>query len=349
VHERLTKGHFIGLESLAKTEGWNIEYIEYLIPRFLVKGIVRLDWNLLIKQFQNIWFFVSCLWDRDRTVILGIAPYDYRLFGILLFFWRHKVNYFTSWANWDGGFVPRKTKFASQWTKKIWKWFLEEKISGLLCVSNAAENNLKKSYLISCKSVVVSHAYLHAIKGKQIDLNLNKIKVVIVGRLEPAKGIIDVFEIVDKVDKEKFEFLFIGDGSLKNEVLNFSESNSNVSYFNHLPQKELLAIYEEQDIQLLISKRNSEWEELFGMVIIEAMSKGVPTIATSHVGPREIITDNITGFLLKEDENLTQNVSLLLESLSSEKLMNMQSDLLMAVRKYHHIEIAQRWKEVVSV
>jgi L-malate glycosyltransferase len=40
------------------------------------------------------------------------------------------------------------------------------------------------------------------------------------------------------------------------------------------------------------------WEEPFGLVVVEAMSSGVPVIATNLGGPAEIITDGVDGLLL---------------------------------------------------
>lgn len=42
--------------------------------------------------------------------------------------------------------------------------------------------------------------------------------------------------------------------------------------------------------------------ESFGLVALEAMSAGVPVIATSKGGPREVIEDGITGFLRRPDD-----------------------------------------------
>src|SRR4029079_19189865 len=43
--------------------------------------------------------------------------------------------------------------------------------------------------------------------------------------------------------------------------------------------------------------------ESFGLVALEAMSAGVPVIATNEGGPREVIEDGVTGFLrLPTDE-----------------------------------------------
>ena len=50
--------------------------------------------------------------------------------------------------------------------------------------------------------------------------------------------------------------------------------------------------------------------EPFGLVLLEAMSLGVPTIAASSGGPLEIIDDSVTGFLFRQNnaENLSKQL-----------------------------------------
>jgi len=43
--------------------------------------------------------------------------------------------------------------------------------------------------------------------------------------------------------------------------------------------------------------------ESFGLVALEAMSAGVPVIATNEGGPREVIEDGVTGFLRAPDDH----------------------------------------------
>ena len=41
-----------------------------------------------------------------------------------------------------------------------------------------------------------------------------------------------------------------------------------------------------------------QFNEPFGLVVIEAMEYGIPVIATNHGGPTEIITEGKDGFLV---------------------------------------------------
>ena len=59
----------------------------------------------------------------------------------------------------------------------------------------------------------------------------------------------------------------------------------------------------------------SEFEEPFGMVAIEAMSCGTPVLATRRGGLPEIITNDVTGFLLDDAKDYAAFASRLNELL----------------------------------
>src|SRR5690606_28545331 len=76
---------------------------------------------------------------------------------------------------------------------------------------------------------------------------------------------------------------------------------SNITYLGYISDKDTLAAtFNTSDYILLNSYRTKYWEELFGMVLIEAMACGVVPVATNHTGPMEVITDKVDGFLIKE-------------------------------------------------
>jgi glycosyltransferase involved in cell wall biosynthesis len=57
----------------------------------------------------------------------------------------------------------------------------------------------------------------------------------------------------------------------------------------------LLAYYDRADILLVPSL----WQEPFGLVVVEAMARGLPVIASDEGGPAEIVTHGKDGILVK--------------------------------------------------
>ena len=60
-----------------------------------------------------------------------------------------------------------------------------------------------------------------------------------------------------------------------------------------LPHEQVLAEIAQHDVLVLPSLF-----EGFGLVILEAMSRGVPVIATPHTAGRDLISDGIDGYLV---------------------------------------------------
>lgn len=88
--------------------------------------------------------------------------------------------------------------------------------------------------------------------------------------------------------------------------------------------------------------------EAFGMVLIEAMSAGKPVIATSIPGPRDVVQNNINGFLVppRDSRDLAEAiVSILSDNVLSTRMSRMSRRL---ARRYawdhvtaHHLKIIE--------
>ncbi|HEY4033243.1 MAG TPA: glycosyltransferase family 4 protein [Ktedonobacteraceae bacterium] len=94
-----------------------------------------------------------------------------------------------------------------------------------------------------------------------------------------------------------------------------------VTYFEemvkpHIDEKQISYIgpvNEEQKIDLLSRAKGFlnpiEWEEPFGMVMIEAMSVGCPVISFTRGAVPEVVADGISGFLVQDVQEMVQSVA----------------------------------------
>ncbi len=73
---------------------------------------------------------------------------------------------------------------------------------------------------------------------------------------------------------------------------------THVRFLGHLDRAEILTRYRHYDALLF----PSIWSEPFGLVVIEAMSQGVPVIALDRGGPKEIITHMVDGMLVPGED-----------------------------------------------
>lgn len=141
-------------------------------------------------------------------------------------------------------------------------------------------------------------------------INLNKeLKLIFIGRLVPYKGCQYVLKALGDIVKEydNWNIKIIGDGEqykqLQNDVIKYKIENK-VKFFNWLEHHEVLRLLEDSDLLVFPSIR-----EFGGGVIMEALSKGCPSVVANYGGPAEIV-DEQTGYLVSFDseDTLIQNL-----------------------------------------
>ncbi|MCJ8314181.1 MAG: glycosyltransferase family 4 protein [Pseudomonadales bacterium] len=182
-------------------------------------------------------------------------------------------------------------------------FFLEK----LIFVSNAMKIQLSKLTLgVYSKKFIVIH---NGVDLERFVYNAPKnnenLKIVNISRLEENKGqdlLIRAFAIL-RLKYNNIRLEIGGCGAEKDNLLNLAKEegvDSDVSFLGFIKSESLLST---ADIFVMCSR----WEEPFGLVIIEAMSSGVPVIASSVGGIPEIINHNESGFLFKS-ENIEEIV-----------------------------------------
>lgn len=125
--------------------------------------------------------------------------------------------------------------------------------------------------------------------------------LIAVGRLEYQKGLDRIIEACSliKTDLRGWKIRIYGSGDLKQDLekqINKEKLQDIISI--HPPTPEIGKIYT-QSRGLLFSSRY----EGFGMVLIEAMSYGTPSISfTCPCGPKDIIQDGIVGILVPNND-----------------------------------------------
>lgn len=107
-----------------------------------------------------------------------------------------------------------------------------------------------------------------------------------------------VKRVIDARPHEKIGFIFVGDGEcvpswgkLAKEFLLAEQ----VHFAGK--QDDLVTYYQAATLMVHASKRES-----FGLAIVEAMSCGLPVVATQSAGPNETILDGATGALVDPDD-----------------------------------------------
>lgn len=146
-------------------------------------------------------------------------------------------------------------------------------------------------------------------------LNLEGKIITTIGRLIPLKGIDKLIEITKELNDTKL--LIIGDGPEKENLRQLVKSiniEDRVIFKGEIPRNKMPLYLKASDIFIL----NSEAEGS-PQVILEAMSVGVPIIATKVGGIPEII-ENEKDSLLIEPDNLLQLKTTILRLLENQQL-----------------------------
>lgn len=345
LHEYGANNHY---KALSNSEEFELTFFEFAISKYTIKSFVRRDFNLLKKQIKNFFNLINLAITKDKKIILGLAPYDYRVYVLSYILRNHTVYYHTSWPYWDQSFFPKKL-FYSNKLINFWKYFLESKVSHIFCVTNFTKNSLLKNYnLMNDNISVVYHSYEEEIfyYKKAIKYSQKSINFIFVGRITEEKGINLILALFKKEHMKNMTITFVGDGDLTSRIVDLSKEYKNIIYKGYISDKNKLAeLYRESDFLLLPSIRQKNWEEVFGMVMIEAMSCGVVPIGSDQIGPKEIIENDKNGFIIQTDlfeETLNKIISISNE----EKYYLLRENALDYAKDFTQKNILKKWQKL---
>lgn len=338
-HKQGANSHYIALDYLLRKHQKQINFREYSVITLLAISIKTLDFKLFRKQFVNIAFLISLLFTRDKKIVFGIAPFDYKILGLLHLLKNHRIYYHTSWACWDKSFHPKKKKNS----KKIfehWRIFLEKKVEHIFCVTQKSKEELLENYQIPAKKISVVYHALHPVFSTEAIVKKKPNSFIYYGRIVSQKGIKELLEYFK--DHPEKTITFIGDGNQKHLLEKYVKVYPNILFKdkteNIVALKKILATHE----YLIL---NAKWEELFSLVIIESMSQGVIPISSALTGPKEIITNGKNGLLFKEGE-----LKLALDRL--QHTMQNKNEVIKNAKlsslRYSRQQIAQKWKPILN-
>jgi len=153
---------------------------------------------------------------------------------------------------------------------------------------------------------------------KQYDLYNKKI-ILFVGGLDKAhyfKGINVLIQAIKKLNaRDDFRVIIVGEGDLRETYQTMADSlglGRKIIFTGFVPDDMLPKFYSVADMLVLPSTDKSE---AFGIVSLEAMSSGIPVIASDLPGVRSVVDKKETGLLVKPGnvDNLSNMIEYLLK------------------------------------
>ncbi len=351
LHNLNGKPYYEAIEYYAKQNNLKVSYYESSIFKLFVRDIIKTSFSLhsIQRSIKNLYFRFKVPFIKNKTIILGMAPYDFRIIWYRLLMNNNQVIYSISWPFWDDKDIPRKYSFLTPIFKLIWKQFIEAKKLKIVAVTKATHEGLINNFQINGSITQIYHTVdlTKFTTNEKRDLN-NKIRILFVGSLIKQKGLDTLVHIINALNPLKYEFSIVGDGEYKKSIEQIFE-RGNVNYYGYIGNKdELSKIFKSHHIFLNPSVKTKKWQELFGIVNIEAMAAGLVVIASNHVGPSEIITNGINGFLVEENKpEQIMNILLTLEKNSSEYNKISQNAKVKAA-EFDIKNISQQWLVIIN-
>ncbi|MFC2052215.1 glycosyltransferase family 4 protein [Chloroflexota bacterium] len=128
------------------------------------------------------------------------------------------------------------------------------------------------------------------------------VKILFTGRLVYRKGLVDLIKSAEYICKEypSASFTIIGDGPLRPTLEKMAHElhlEDNFSFLGFLPREELIHYYQNETVYVLPA-----YYEGLPTTVLEAMSCGMPVVATDIPGPADAVVNGETGFLVPPQE-----------------------------------------------
>lgn len=192
---------------------------------------------------------------------------------------------------------------------------------------------------------------------------IKPVRILSVSRLIEKKGIEHGIHAVAALAKtqgsidEKIEYNIVGDGSLRNELQQLIQSlevGHLIKLLGWKQKPDIIELLKASDIFLSPSVTSQSGDqEGIPVALMEAMAMGLPVVSTFHSGIPELVSNNISGYLVPERnvQALTQRLNDLIEH--SETRSRMGWNGYQRVQQYYDIEklndqLAERYLELVS-
>lgn len=178
---------------------------------------------------------------------------------------------------------------------------------------------------------------------------LEEKNIISVGRLSKEKGFDDLLKLYKKVSLKypEWKLNIIGDGMQKDYLLDLSKElklGDKVVFHGFQNKDYINSMLKESSIYVMTSHTES-----FGIVLLEAMSYGIPCLSyTSAQGANEIIKDNETGYLIENrcEEEMINKISLLIENEKLRKQLGKNSRE--ESKNYSSDVILEKWSKLIN-
>ena len=149
---------------------------------------------------------------------------------------------------------------------------------------------------------------------KQLGMNSDKKIVLGVGRFLPLKRFEDLIKAVKKCKMDCS--LYLLGGKATDDYLKLIDDKDDIHFIDFVLPEDVFRYYQAADLFVLPSET-----DVWGLVLNEAMSQGLPVIASdSVVGARSLVRDNGKIFTTYDVDELSDDIDICLDDVNNKKM-----------------------------
>lgn len=187
------------------------------------------------------------------------------------------------------------------------KRFIIRSLNCSLSVSEAGKKELFDKYAPFDRSKLIVSKLGVINNNLPKNNSSNSIIICSCSNMIKVKRIHLIIDVLSKMNMKNILWVHFGDGPLKNELMNLAKTKlDKIKYCfkGMIATKEILDYYSNNNVDLFINLSESEG---IPVSIMEALSAGIPVLATNVGGTSEAVNNNL-GFLIEKDLD-TQEIS----------------------------------------
>lgn len=220
--------------------------------------------------------------------------------------------------------------------------YILRNLDTIFSISDDGKKYLEDKYKNLEKNIMVSRLGTIGQGIRGVNLNRKPLKIVSCSWLLPIKRVDKIINSLSKIKNIEIEWTHLGGGILFDEVKEKSEKNltDNISFniLGALTNQEIQDFYKKNDYHVFLNVSETEGVPVS---IMEAISYGMPVIATNVGGVKEIVKDGFNGFLLDKnfkDEGLIKNIRNIYE-MPEEEYLKLRENSRKMWEQYFNAEI----------
>lgn len=146
---------------------------------------------------------------------------------------------------------------------------------------------------------------------KKRSVQKGPLKLIFVGAVDYRKGIHHLLKVISEFESNEVEVKLVGAYNAEDSIYKKYHKNENVEFCGFVTRDILAKYYQEADVFVFPTLG-----EGFGMVVLEAMSCGLPVIISDLAGGNDAITEGVDGFEFTagDDDQLYEKIKWFIEN-----------------------------------